>query len=455
MRLFGLMGIISLLLAAGGCGSAVDETTLDSGPTFARDIAPIIHSNCTPCHRPGTAAPFNLITYRDVSKRSKMIKYVTGKRYMPPWPANPSYRSFIGEKFLTDDQIKLIAQWHDAGAPRGNPDLEPNTPSYPIAGFLGEPDLQLPVEPFLVQGNNRDKFMMVKVPYELPSDTFVRVAEFVPGGATLVHHMNGHLIKYAKGAKSNVFGGARLVDTEAFTDPEAFEKLDLRNDDGTFPYLKPLVCNYLPGVEAAVYPEGIGGFTLPAKGVFLINDMHYAPSSVEAWDSSYINLFFSPIPPERPTLELQMGTLGVSEIKPPLVIPPDTVMTFITEAQVNEDLSLVTLNPHMHLLGKEMIAFAITPSRDTIPLIHIPKWDFHWQYYYTFEHLLHIPKGSIIHVEATFDNTRQNPDNPNDPPRIVAERDGSMRTTDEMLQFIITFLPYEPGDEHISLRASL
>ena len=123
------MGIFSLLLAAGGCGSAVDETTLDSGPTFARDIAPIIHSNCTPCHRPGTAAPFNLITYRDVSKRRKMIKYVTGKRYMPPWPANPSYRSFIGEKFLTDDQIKLIAQWHDAGAPRGNPALEPDTPS--------------------------------------------------------------------------------------------------------------------------------------------------------------------------------------------------------------------------------------------------------------------------------------------------------------------------------------
>jgi len=450
----GLGGALGLMSGLFACNPSASPSA-DSGPTYARDIAPIVHANCTPCHRPGTAAPFSLISYRDVAKRSKMVAHVTGKRYMPPWPADPSYRSFLGEKFLSDEEIALIAAWHDAGAPRGNPDEEPAPPEFPMDSYLGEPDLQLPVEPYYVQGNNRDKFMMVKVPYELPSDTFVRVAEFVPGGATLVHHMNGHLIKYAAGAKADVFGGERVVDTEAFTDPEAFEKLDLRNDNGTFPYLKPLVCNYLPGVEAAVYPEGIGGFTLPAKGVFLINDMHYAPSPIDAWDSSYINLFFSPIPPSRPTLELQMGTLGVSEIVPPLVIPPDTVMTFVTEAAVNQDISLVTLNPHMHLLGKSMTAYAIAPQGDTIPLIRIPDWDFHWQYYYTFEKLLKLPAGSRIRVEATFDNTRNNPDNPNDPPQLVAERNGSMRTTDEMLQFIITFLPYEEGDENQSLRASL
>jgi len=419
--------------------------------TFSKDVAPIIYENCTPCHRPGTAAPFNLIDYKDIAKRSKMIKFVTETKYMPPWPADPNYRHFLDEKFLTQEEIDLLAAWHRQGAPLGNADSVPPAPEFPDKGMLGEPDMTLPVTPYLVEGNNRDKFLMVKVPYEIPRDTFVRVAEFVAGDNDLVHHMNGHVILYEEGQKQDVFGGQRIIDTEAFLDVEGFAMLDLLNDDGSHPTLKPLVCNYLPGVVASVYPEGVGGFRLTAKGAFLINDMHYAPSPIDAWDSSYINLFFMDEPPLRPTRELQMGTLGISEIVPPLVIPPDTVMEFYTEAKVYQDISLLTINPHMHLLGKSIKAYAIDPRGDTIPLIYIPEWDFHWQYFYTFEKMLKIPAGSMIRVEAVFDNTTENPDNPYNPPQTIAERDGSMRTTDEMLQFIMTFVPYQNGDENISL----
>ena len=146
-----------------------------------------------------------------------------------------------------------------------------------------------------------------------------------------------------------------------------------------------------------------------------------------------------------------MGTFGVSPTVPVLVIPPDTVMTFHSDYTLLFDISILTINPHMHLLGKSFLAYAVTLQGDTIPLIRIKKWDFRWQYFYTFKKMLKIPRGATIHTEGVYDNTRHNPNNPFSPPRLVAEREGSMRASDEMFQFIITYLPYQSGDENISL----
>ena len=127
-------------------------------------------------------------------------------------------------------------------------------------------------------------------------------------------------------------------------------------------------------------------------------------------------------------------------------------MTFHSDYVLPADISVLTVNPHMHLLGKQFLAYAITPSADTIHLIRINQWDFKWQYFYTFPKMLHLPKGSKVHAEGVYDNTRHNANNPFSPPRLVAERAGSMRTEDEMFQFIVTYLPYHPGDENISLE---
>jgi hypothetical protein len=106
----------------------------------------------------------------------------------------------------------------------------------------------------------------------------------------------------------------------------------------------------------------------------------------------------------------------------------------------------------MHLIGKSFWAYAIKPSGDTIPLIRIKNWDFRWQYFYQFKNLLKIPRGTTIYVEGVYDNTAQNPFNPFSPPKEIYERNGSMRTTDEMFQLIVTYLPYKEGDEKISLE---
>lgn len=443
-----------LLVALSSCGALQQQDhNLPEKVTFNEHVAPIIHTNCVPCHRPEGGAPFQMLHYRDVAKRAKMIRDVTADRYMPPWPADPHYRSFIGQRHLSDREIALLAKWVEDGRPEGE-GQPPQLPTFTNGSQFGKPDLvvQLPDSVF-IKGDNLDKFMVMKIPFELPNDTFIRLIEFVPGNRNLVHHMNGHLITYPFDKKKNVFDGQFVVPDVDGSTKETYQTLAIANDDGTFPTLTPSVSNYLPGVLPVMYPQGIGSYRVSRKAAFLIKNMHYGPSPIDAYDHSYFNIFFADAQPKRPLHEWILGTLGISEVVPPLVIPPDTIMKVETNYTVPYDISLLTINPHMHLIGRSFKAWATTPTGHEIPLISIPKWDFRWQYFYTFHHMLKIPKGSVIHAEGIYDNTLNNPNNPYDPPRTVVEPvNRDMKTTDEMFQFIITFLPYQQGDENVSLE---
>jgi hypothetical protein len=313
--------------------------------------------------------------------------------------------------------------------------------------------LVLPVVPHYREANSSDAFLLVKVPFELPESVFVSTIEFVPGNYKAVHHVNGDLIRYEWDKKTNVFEGE--LSTDMKTDSTillAYEKLGLPNDDGSYPELQKSVVNYLPGVTAQRYPEGIGGYILPRKGAFLLNDLHYGPVNEPLYDSSKINLFFSKIPPRRPVMEFQLGTFGIAPVLPDLVIPPGEIKHVYSKYTIPRDISILTVNPHMHLIGKSFKAYALKPNGDTIRLISIPRWDFNWQYFYTFPKPVKIPAGSTIVAEGVYDNTSQNHNNPFSPPRLITDKNGSMKATDEMFQFIVTWLPYEEGDENLSLE---
>lgn len=451
-----LLFFFVLFFSCSGPQPETGPVEIKSNVSFAADIYPIITHNCVNCHIQGGAGPFPLTTYTEVKRKASTITRVTQSRFMPPWPADVTYRHFIGEKRLSDTQIAVLAAWAKAGCPAGDTaNLDPLPLNYEgYAGMHAIPDMVLKMkEPFKIKGNNKDIFLLMKFPYEVPQDTFIRYIEFVPDKKRLVHHVNGFLIQYDDGKKTDVNEGDWYSDTQENDYKSAYEKMNLANDDGkTFPMLTPSAVNYLPGAEPALYPSGIGGFKIKKKGAIFLKDIHYGPSPVDTVDNSYFNIYFAPTAPKRPLLELQMGTLGISPVVPKLVIPPDSVKTFTTEVKTPFDISLVTVNPHMHLLGKSFWAFAITPSGDTIPLIRINKWDFRWQYFYTFPKMLKLPKGSTIKAIGVYDNTKNNPLNPFNPPRVVAEREGSMRTSDEMFQFIINYVPYQPGDENTSLK---
>lgn len=373
---------------------------------------------------------------------------------MPPWPADVGYRHFADENVLSEEQIQLIGRWADQGAPQGDHRKLPRRPVFPRGSQLGKPDLVVRMtSPYLVRGSNNDHFVSMKLPFELPRDTFVRTIEFVPGNRKIVHHVNAHLINYQYGAKRNLLRGPWFTEAgPGNMDP--LEDLNIRNDDGTTPPLDLSVANYLPGALPTRYPEGIGGFRINRQGYLLLHHIHYGPSSTDQIDRSYFNIFFDKAPPKRPTYTLLLGTLGRSPVVPPLVIPPDSVKTFRTQFQLPADISVLTINPHMHLLGRRFLAYAVAPQGDTIPLIRINNWDFRWQYFYTFKKILVLKMGTTIYAEGTYDNTANNARNPFSPPRVVREQGGSMKSTDEMFQCIITMMPYQSGDENIRLEDS-
>jgi Copper type II ascorbate-dependent monooxygenase, C-terminal domain len=443
------------VLAYNACNSSdrIPDTV-----TFTEHVAPILYNNCTICHRPGGNAHFSLVTYEEAKRTAGALAYVTKERIMPPWPADPHYTEFVGQRIMSERDIKILDKWAKDGGLKGTDDKMPPLPAYPVGSTIGTPDMRIAVQPYLLKRNSFDQFLLVKVPYELPADTFAAIVEFIPGRNNVVHHVNGDMVKYDFDKKKDVFAGERIMNMaeDTATLLQAYMKLGLPNDDGSYPVLQKSVVNYLPGAAGQRYPDGVGGYFLPRKGAFLLNDLHYGFTNKEdILDSSYINIFFAKVPPKRPVKEFQIGTLssfGNAPVLPDLIIQPNTVKPVYSKYTIPDDISILTVNPHMHLLGRSFKAYAVKPDGDTIRLISIPRWDFNWQYFYTFKKMVKVPKGSTLIAEGVYDNTRQNLNNPFTPPRLVRDQNGSMKATDEMFQFIVTYLPYEQGDENIGLE---
>ena len=161
-----------------------------------------------------------------------MIKYVINNDYMPPWPADTSYSHFLNEKKITNKEKNILFEWINS-----NNYIENEKINFPkITNKQKVPDLIVHMEEaYKILGNNKDKFLMMKFPFELPHDTFIKKIEFYPGNNKLVHHINAHLIRYDNNNKKDIFSGERVVDTEHVPDSIAFERLDLLNDDGSLP----------------------------------------------------------------------------------------------------------------------------------------------------------------------------------------------------------------------------
>ena len=136
--------LIPLLVFASGCSGGAAPPTPASAPrplTFTRDIAPIVFTHCTPCHRPGQAAPFSLLTYGDVRAELDEIADHTRDRLMPPWLPEPGHGEFVGSRRLPDDTLATLQRWIAEGAVEGDPAICRRRRSSPTGWQLGTPDL--------------------------------------------------------------------------------------------------------------------------------------------------------------------------------------------------------------------------------------------------------------------------------------------------------------------------
>ena len=447
--------ILLVVISINSCGNGGSVDALPDQPTFANDIAPILQKNCLPCHREQGAAPFSLASYAAVKKRAKTIAKVTQKRIMPPWPADPSYSHFVGEKVLTNRDIAIIQKWVKQGAVEGDHKYV-YRPNAIDRSNIRKPDLVIPFDSVVMQEGDLDRFFISLSNVSLPKKRFISALEFVPTEPGLVHHANGHLLLYKEGSKRMPLRPRRKMEARSEMNSDLGSLLEMQADDGSLPMRIHSAFNYLPGVQGIEYPNGIGAFEVTKDFAAVMNDVHYGPADKTVVDRSVLNVFFTDQAPSRVLSELMLGTNGVSKIVPPLVVPANKVTKHTTRFTIAEDISVLTINPHLHMLGKSFLAFAVKPNGDTIPLIRILRWNFNWQYFYTYKTMLRIPAGSEIVAVAEFDNTSNNPWNPNRPPKQVSERwdsgGASMRASDEMFQFIMTYTLYKKGDEFVSLE---
>ncbi|MBI1248997.1 redoxin domain-containing protein [bacterium] len=390
--------------------------------TFNRDIAPILNANCVVCHREGEIAPFTLTSYLDAAKRARQIARVVDDKLMPPWKVSQNHGEFEGQRSLTEREIETLKSWAQSDRAEGDAADLPPLPTFASDWVLGKPDLVLEMpEEFEIPAGGPDIFHNFVIPYDIPEDKLVATVQFKPGDPSVVHHS----ILYLDNS-----GRARARD-KATPEPGY----------STFggPGFPPAgsIGGWSPGKTPRRLPEGLG--RMMDKGFDLVMQIHYHPSGKATKDRSKVGIYFVDKPKQ------EAFAIWASNLE--LDIPPGE-KNYVAKAQykVPADVTLLSCIPHMHLLGQTMHVTAQFPDGTTQELVDVPQWDFNWQEEYVYADPIKLPKGTVLKVVASYDNSSENPSNPNYPPQQVTFGE---ETTDEMLYCFFLVTTEKPDDVRI------
>jgi thiol-disulfide isomerase/thioredoxin len=371
--------------------------------TFSKDVALILQKRCQNCHRPDQNAPFALMTYDDAARHADMLKEVTTQRRMPPWHADSRYGKFSDDRRMTKDEIDTLVAWVDAGKPKGDEKDLPKPVEWPTGWSHGKPDLVLSMpEEFEVPAAGVLPYKNWIIETNFDEDKWVTAAEARPGNAAVVHHIVAYI--QAPGQRGPI--GA----------------------DGA---LKILV-GWAPGDLGMVLPPDTA-MRVP-KGAKLRLEMHYTPTGRVVKDRSSIGLTFAKKPPKY---ELLIGEFANMSFEVPPGSPHHRAEASF---RLRADARIVSFAPHMHWRGKDYSYEVIYPDGKKETLLSVPRWDFNWQNVYRFQEPLKLPKGAKLHSVAHWDNSPNNPLNP-DPSKGV--RFG-LQTWDEMMVGFVAYVWERP-----------
>jgi tetratricopeptide (TPR) repeat protein len=387
--------------------------------TFNRDIAPILFRYCTPCHRPGEAGPFPLVTYADAKARARQIAAVVSKRFMPPWLPKPQELRFVDELRLSDEQIALIQRWAEQGAVEGAPADLPHVPQFVPGWQLGRPDEIIEAEkPYTLPASGSDIYWNFIFRTPVDRTRWLTAIEIRPGDKRVIHHANILVDRNQSARRLEAEPRAGFPGMELKIESETFDP------DSHFLFWKP-------GTVPRPEPKGIP--LRLDKDTDLVLNMHLQPSGKPEKVQPNLGLYFTEQPARLFPLLLQL------ENDRQLDIPPGEKRFLVTdEITLPIAVDLLAIYPHAHYLGKDLQALATLPDGSTRTLIHIPQWDLNWQAVYRYANPVSLPKGTTISMRYIYDNSSDNPANPNDPPRRVV---AGNRSSDEMAHLWLQVLP--------------
>ncbi len=358
--------------------TTLSAATVDA-PTFSRDVAPIFFDRCGPCHRPGQIAPMSLLSYTEARPWAKSIARAVRSRDMPPFSGESDHYVWANDISLTDEQITTITNWVEQGAPEGDPAQLPAVPHFEDDWSLGEPDYVITLDRIDVPADGEDLFPKQIKEIDIDETRWVRAIEYLPGDRRVSHHS---MSTYRAPAGSGDQGSGILAIWTA-------------------------------GMPPFVFPEGMGRLIYP--GTKVLFDQHYHPMGEAASDITRVGLYFG-----EGELKKQVATLQVTNTG--MRIPPgadhhaETAHTLF-----DQDMQILALSPHMHVRGKAMRYELTHPDGTRETLLDVPDYDYNWQWLYYPTEPIEVPAGSRLDVTAVWDNSANNPANP-DPTREILFR---------------------------------
>jgi len=398
--------------------SALAGSTASGGVTFNKDVLPILQKNCQVCHRPGEIGPMPLLTYDNARPWAKAIKASVLSRKMPPWLADPQYGHFSNDRRLSDEDFHKLVAWVDSGAPEGDAKDKP-PPVQWTEGWNIRPDLVLQMpDPYEIPVTGTLKYIYIVIPTGFRSDTWVTAAEIRPSARSVVHH----IIAVVRPPGSLWMKDARpfvpyipSVEAEQASDPQS-EPVNISYE---------LLAGYSPGMQPQRFDMDHSAKLIPA-GSDIVLQVHYTPNGKTSFeDQTRVGLELAKQPPEKRFMS------AVAAANNWTIGPGNPNAEGHAKLTFGEPVELVFMQPHMHLRGKDMTIRLVYPAGESETMLSLPRYDFQWQIVYYLDKPRQLPKGTRVEVTAHWDNSVNNPNNPD----ATATVKWGNQSWDEMLSF--------------------
>lgn len=388
----------SLLLALSGL--AFSPVLIAQEVTFHKDIEPILQRSCQTCHRDGGVAPMPLVTYEQTVPFAGLIEYKTGLRdragAMPPWYAekNVGIQHFKSDPSLSDEEIAAISTWARSGAPQGDAADAPAPLAFDnnAKWKLGEPDLVVRLEDFLMEGGRPDWWgELPSVKTGMTEDRYVKSVEIVE-----VNDVNAGV------DSSDTVGGLYIFHHMIW-------RTEVVDENGKI----------IPGKSVSFPVHEVGrngdvfdpdaGPLLAANTAFFTDSVHMHSNGRDTVGHLELGFRFHPKGYE-PKYKSSISILGNGV---DISVEGDAKDQELHAYQVlTQNTKVITFEPHLHAPGERMCLEAIWGySVETISCV---GYDHNWVRGYGFDddYTPLLPKGTILHITGYFDNTKANPNVP-------------------------------------------
>jgi hypothetical protein len=419
--------VFVLLMAMTALGTQISSPSVPSGQaplvTFNKDVLPILQNNCQVCHRPGEVAPMSFLTYESTRPWAKAIKAAVLSKKMPPWFADPHYGGFRNAPKLTQAEINTLAAWADSGAREGNAEDKPAASQW-TEGWRIQPDVIVSTpEPYRISAKGAGEIKEFLVPNPFKEDTWVTSIEIRPGNPSVVHHVIVQVPEQTNGARAawgmpQIAGLQNAVLRSGVNDRQddprpgggggysggLQSKLERLTGVGSFTTMEAV---YAPGSPPLDF-QYHNSAKLIRGGDKIRIEVHYTPNGKDTSDQTMVGFTLAKRPAQRRFVV--MAPASLADPRKPIPAGESNWETG-GELTFNQDAELVWFMPHMHLRGKDMTFRLIYPNGREDTVLRV-KYNFQWQLGYEVEDPIKVPRGTRMIVTAHYDNSANNPSNP-------------------------------------------